>query len=263
MRTLRVKRRVRAAVNDHAAVRGPLREVAVAPDIREAVEIGAVIFLPVRVVPEFDRHRRKRLGADEFAALAGNRLAAVVPDFHRHAERGRLDFTPPDRRGRIRTDKACRKIGAAGYGSEVNVRFDRFIDVVETFRHQRRAGRGEHAHRGEIVRVLRAQPGLLSGVDELRGGAEEVDPFLRRIVENHFVLRVERRAVIKHQGRFGGQARNQPVPHHPAHGREPEHAVARLYPAVKLMLLQMLQQDSALAMHDAFRHAGRADENRM
>jgi hypothetical protein len=62
------------------------------PDIVEAVEIGGVVFLAVGVVPEADRHGRKRLGADQFALLAGDGLAVVVPDVDRHAEARTLDL---------------------------------------------------------------------------------------------------------------------------------------------------------------------------
>ena len=68
----------------------------------------------------------------------------------------------------------------------------------------------------------------------------------------------EGRAVVQQQRRARGQARHEPVPHHPAAGREVEQAVARLHVAVQQVLLQVLQQRAAGAVHDALGHARRA-----
>ena len=68
----------------------------------------------------------------------------------------------------------------------------------------------------------------------------------------------ERRAVVEQQRRAGGEPGHQPVPHHPAAGGEVEQAVAGLQVAVQQVLLQVLQQRAAGAVHDALRHAGRA-----
>ena len=70
--------------------------------------------------------------------------------------------------------------------------------------------------------------------------------------------RMERRSVVQHQRRFRGERRDQPVPHHPAAGREVEDAIAGADVAVQLVLLQVLEQRAAGAVHDALRHAGRA-----
>ena len=89
----------------------------------------------------------------------------------------------------------------------------------------------------------RAEMGHLLGVGELPQDAAAVD---------------ERRAVVEQQRRAGRQPGHQPVPHHPAAGREVEQAVAGLEVAVQQMLLQVLQQRAAGAVHDALRHAGGA-----
>jgi hypothetical protein len=87
------------------------------------------------------------------------------------------------------------------------------------------------------------------------------------VVEEHLALAGEGRAVVEQQRGAAGEAGNQPVPHHPAAGREVEQAVAGAHVAVQLMFLQMLQQHPAVAMDDAFGHAGRAagehDEERV
>ena len=66
------------------------------------------------------------------------------------------------------------------------------------------------------------------------------------------------RAVVEQQRRAGRERRDQPVPHHPAAGREVEDAIARLDVGVELMLLQVLNQRAAGAMHDALGNAGGA-----
>src|SRR5690606_633720 len=65
-----IQRGVGAAVDDHAAVLGPLCEVAVMPDIVEALEIGGVILLPPGIIPEGDRHGGEGARAHQLALFA-------------------------------------------------------------------------------------------------------------------------------------------------------------------------------------------------
>ena len=65
----------------------------------------------------------------------------------------------------------------------------------------------------------------------------------------------ERRAVVEQQGGTGGQTADQPVPHHPAQGREIEQPVIRLEIGMQLLLDQMLDQAAAGTMHNALGHA--------
>ena len=73
-----------------------------------------------------------------------------------------------------------------------------------------------------------------------------------RTVTNH------RRAIVKQQRGTGRQPRHQPVPHHPAAGGEVENLVAGLHVTVQAVLLEVLQQRTTGAMHDALGHAGGA-----
>ena len=86
-------------------------------------------------------------------------------------------------------------------------------------------------------------------------------------VEQHLAARGEGRAVVKQQRGAGGEAGNQPVPHHPAAGCEIEQPVARAHVAVQLVLLEVLEQHAAVAMDDALGHTGGAagehDEQRV
>ena len=58
--------------------------------------------------------------------------------------------------------------------------------------------------------------------------------------------------------RLRRQVRHEPVPHHPAAGREVEDAVAGPHVAVELLLAQVLEEQAAGAVDDALRPAGRA-----
>src|SRR5438552_4110601 len=65
----RVERGVRAAVDDHAVVRAKLDPVAMTPDAGKTLEVRRAILRAIGIVPEAERHRRKRGGADELALL--------------------------------------------------------------------------------------------------------------------------------------------------------------------------------------------------
>ena len=69
---------------------------------------------------------------------------------------------------------------------------------------------------------------------------------------------MKRRAVIERQRRTGSKARDEPVPHHPAAGREVEKRLTGLQVAMKAMLLQVLEKRAARRMDNAFRDAGRS-----
>src|SRR5690606_37952370 len=116
-----VQRRVRAAMNDNAAMRCDFGEVAMAPDTREAPEIGAAIFRAIGIVPEADRHGRERTGTDEFALLARDGPSLLVPDLDRHAEALRLDFAAPDGKQRRAKHETGNNIGAARNGAESDI----------------------------------------------------------------------------------------------------------------------------------------------
>src|SRR6516162_9806637 len=75
-----VQRGVRPPVDDHAAMLGPLGEVAVMPDVGEAREVGGAILLLVRVIPKPHGHRGERALADELALASSHRRAALVND---------------------------------------------------------------------------------------------------------------------------------------------------------------------------------------
>ena len=65
-------------------------------------------------------------------------------------------------------------------------------------------------------------------------------------------------AVVEDDRGVGEQDADEEVPHHPAGRGEPEDAVAGLRVEVQVELLQLLQQDPAVALDDRLRQAGRA-----
>ena len=92
--------------------------------------------------------------------------------------------------------------------------------------------------------------GLHARGDVAGARAEAVDLGVAREVPQRVHVRVARVAVVEQDLGLGEQAGDQEVPHHPAGGGEPEEAVARLQVAVQVHLLQVLEQDAALALHD-------------
>ncbi len=70
--------------------------------------------------------------------------------------------------------------------------------------------------------------------------------------------RIARVAVVEHDRRLGEQDPDQEVPHHPAGRREPEHAIAGLRIDVQVLVLELLEQDPAVALHDRLGQPRRA-----
>src|SRR5690606_26443531 len=130
---------VRAPVDDQAAVGPLLGIVTMGPDPGETLEVGGAIAAAVRIVPETQRHGREGAGADQLAFFADYLFALAIPYLHRHAQARTLQFAAPDRQRRAAQRKAGNDIGAAGDGGQLHVRLDVAVDVIESFRRQRRA----------------------------------------------------------------------------------------------------------------------------
>ena len=71
---------------------GEFDEIAVGPNAGEGVEVGILVTLTIRVLPEADRHGRQRLSADQFAPAFADRLAVVAIGHGVHAQEAALDF---------------------------------------------------------------------------------------------------------------------------------------------------------------------------
>ena len=255
-------------MDDHAAVPGDGGPVAVTPDVVERVEVGGAVPGAVGIVPEAHGHRRERTGADELALPArGQRPSVVAEDLDRHAQPARLQLALPDRKRRVAEREARDDVGAARDRGELHVRLHVAVDVVEALVGERRAGRHHQPQAGEIVGLPRLHAGLLDRREVFRRGSEDRHAFPLAEVPQDRGRRVRRVALVEQQRRAERQGRDLPVPHHPAAGRDIEHAVAGLQVAMQAVLLQVLQQRPAVAVDDALRRARRAgrihDEERM
>ena len=162
------------------------------------------------------------------------------------------------RQPRVAEAEARDDVGAARDRGEVQVALDRSVNVVELLRRERRPGGQHGAQRAEIEIATRCAAVLLEGRQVLRAGAERRDPLAFRHAPQHVAVRRERRALVEDQRAARGESADEPVPHHPAAGREEEQAVVGRQVGVQQVLLAMLQQRAAHAVHDALRHAGRA-----
>src|SRR5688572_26510859 len=106
--------------------------------------------------------------------------------------------------------------------------------------------------------LVRAQTRLAQRIDVFGGGAEDGHSLLVGEIEERAFIWKERRAVVKEKGAASKQARDQPVPHHPSAGGEVKEPVVRFEVGVEEKLRDVLEQNAAGAMDDAFRHSRRA-----
>jgi hypothetical protein len=94
--------------------------------------------------------------------------------------------------------------------------------------------------------------------DVARARAEDRHAGVRGQLPQHVHVREARGAVVEHDRGRREQHAEQEVPHHPAGRREPEDAVVGVRVEVQVLLLELLEQDPALALDDRLRQAGRA-----
>ena len=240
---------------------GPFGEIAMVPDVREALEIGVVIFASRRVVPEADRHRRERPACRPVRPCRSP--SACRPPYQTSTAMPRprrLDLAAPDRqrsdrRPRSRTRCRCRPRSR---------RAGRRLDRVD--RHSRslpapaasRSMHQPHGRRSCVVarptsslrRRRYISPTCRTASCARACGDNPTAPSAPGETASHR---------IEEERRAAGEARDQPVPHHPAAGGEIEQPVARSHVAMQSDVLS----DAAAAyrrrrMHDAFGHAGGA-----
>ena len=100
----------------------------------------------------------------------------------------------------------------------------------------------------------RTQVRLGNGINELGRGADDVDSLLLDKIENDVSVREKRRAVIQRQRSPAGQSGYQPVPHHPAAGREIKKPIIGAQSHVQLLLLKVLQQRPASTVDNTLGH---------
>src|SRR5699024_8843257 len=118
---------------------------------REALEVGLVVALALGIVPELYWHHGEGPRADELARLALAGLAVVIEGIDGEAESATLQLAAPHGLDRATQRKAGNNVGAAGDGGELHARFERVINVIVVFRHQRRAGGEDRPHTGHLL----------------------------------------------------------------------------------------------------------------
>ncbi len=133
----RVQHGVGAAEDHEASARRHEGVVAVVPDAAKALEVGRAVAGAAGVVPEPERHRRERGGADELAFLLDDRPPFVVPDLHLHAEPAALQLAAIHGKERVAEREAGNDVRAPGDRGELHVGTDGRGDEVVLFRPER------------------------------------------------------------------------------------------------------------------------------
>ena len=251
-----VERVVRAPVQEPEAVLVDGRPVAVDPDAGQPPPVRLEVAL--WVAPEAARHGGERLAADELAHVAGadERVALVVDDVHRHPERRPAERARLDRHRRHGREKTRGDLGTAG---DVDQRHaaaaDVLIEPAVRLGVPGLAGRHERAQRREIgARVAVRQ----QCAHERRRESERGDALLLDDPPEP-VGRPVGRAFGEHDRRPERPgADERPRAHDPAHVRGEVHDVA--LPDVGLVadLARDRDEEAALHVDDALRHAGGA-----
>ncbi len=132
------------------------------------------------------------------------------------------------------------------------------VDPLEPLGRERRAGRAHAAQRAQVAPVGGLDAGLHAARDVAGAGAEARHAGAVGEVPEHSHVGVARTPVVEEDPGVGEEGADEEVPHHPPGGREPEEAVPLLRVDVEMKLLQVLEQDAALPVHDRLREPGGA-----
>src|SRR6185437_10874127 len=170
-----IQRGVGTTVDDDPVVRGEFGPVAVAPHAGYLGEIGRTVFLAFWIIPELHGHRRERRGTSQFARLFAHRLAGIIENLDLHAEPAALQFAAIHRQHGIAERETGDDVGAARDRGQQHAFLHITVDVVKTFRRQRRTGRENGFQAGEFVRLARLHAHFGGGVDPFGAGAEDAD----------------------------------------------------------------------------------------
>ena len=170
----------------------------------------------------------------------------------------RLQLAAVDREQRHAADEGGAEVGAAAGREQPGVGAELLVDPVEALGGERGAGRADRLEAAEVAALAGLDAGLHAGGDVGGAGAEHRDPGPLGEVPEDAHVGVAGVAVVEDDRGPGEEAGDEEVPHHPAGRREPEEAVAGMGVDVEVELLQVLEQDPALALDDRLRQAGGA-----
>ena len=88
--------------------------VSMAPDTVIHIEIGIMIFLSLRVVPEINGHRRKSCFAYKLSLLSNYTLPEIIEAVYIHSKSAALDLTHIHRLHRVPQHEAGNDISTSG-----------------------------------------------------------------------------------------------------------------------------------------------------
>ena len=229
-----------------------------APHAGVLVEVGGAVALVPGVVPEAHRHRRHRPADDQLAQLADDLVAVRVEGRRVHGQAAAGDLAAVDRLQRAALHDPAAHVGAAAADVEQHVRAELLVDPVEALGRQRGAGGAQLAQARQVEVRAHLQPGLAAAHQQRRAGAHQRRPRPLGQPPLGGGVGVERVAVQHHDRGAQQQRRHQRVPHHPGGRREPHQPVAALQVPAQPVVLEVLDQDPAVAVHDRLRQARRA-----
>src|SRR5690606_16745794 len=117
-----VEHRVRAPVDDQAAVGPLLGIVTMGPDPGETLEVGGAIAAASLTERDRQWHAGEGPGAVQFALLVEEALALIVPYRHLRTQPRAQQHAAPHRQRRAAEGETGDDIGAAGDGGQLHVR---------------------------------------------------------------------------------------------------------------------------------------------
>ena len=225
----------------------------------EHLEVALAVAAAVGVAPEVDRHRRHRLGDHELADLADQRLALGAPRLELDPERAGLQLALVDGQRRYAADECGADVGAARGREQPDV-------LVGSTRRPTRTPRARAASRSTrpsgASRGRGPPTGAMPAFWQLAMKAalvpKQVMPASAARSQSTSQVGRAGVAVVEDDRGLARQRRDDEVPHHPAGGREPEQPVVGVQVDVEVHLLQHLDQDPAVAVHDRLRQSRRA-----
>ncbi|MHC2279916.1 hypothetical protein ACVME8_006559 [Bradyrhizobium diazoefficiens] len=248
--------------------------------VRIGLEIAGAVTHAVLVVPEVERHRRHRLGADELADLVRDGAALFAEGFDGGAEQATLHRAGRLWQFAVAADEGAGEIGAAGNvrPPDVGLRLaaiglrqcgEAVVEPGLRVGAERRSGRAEAAQPRQIARGGKIDFGLGAVGEERRARAEEGRFRLRHEAPQRgpvrLVLGAAGAAVEDAAGGAAEQAADLRIPHDPAGRRVPVIALAErvLVIGAADVVVQAEQRqhhddDAAMAVHDRLGQAGGA-----
>src|SRR5215218_8318500 len=250
--------RVGAAVDHAGAVLFYLDPISVTPHAGIYVEVALPVTLPFLIVPEVDRHGWHGLGDDELPDLVYLGVSLLIEGLDLCPQGAGLELPRADRQERDPADERRAHVCATAGREEPQILLDVLVGPLEALGRQRRPRRADGLEVRQVEVPPRLYVRLHAGCDVARAGPETGHTCLLCELPEDVHVRMARVSIVEQNGGAGEQAGYDQVPHHPARRSEPEKAVVRPEVYVQHGLLEVLDEDAALTVHDRFRKTRRA-----